>query len=233
MKASAVLKRPATASARKALERSPGPLRHIEEPLQDDLSPSELQIARPERHVNIMFVQNLHTGWAFGEHQGQDLHLFGASHEPDALTTFYHRYLFQECLIRELSRAERFGSQLTLVRCHLVKGTSPKLRKRVSLAFGRACDASLRRYDYAGRLSNNEFAVLLPEADRFGAQAVVQRITEALEQALSPCTGWALRVGMACFPFDGETVEALLTATAANEILYGGCSRQAELNVQA
>jgi GGDEF domain-containing protein len=188
---------------------------------------------RAERHINVMFVQNLHTDWAHGEAHGQDLRFLTNLRHADVLMTFCNSYRFQEYLTRELSRAERFGSPLTVVRCYLDKGTSPKLRTRISQAFDQACVSTLRGYDYASRLSSNEFALLLPEADRFGAEVVVQRITETVEKMLFPCASWALRVGIACFPFDGESVAALLTASTANEILYGGYARQAEFGVQA
>jgi hypothetical protein len=41
-----------------------------------------------------------------------------------------------------------------------------------------------------------------------------------------------IEVGIACFPFDPETSDALLTATAENELLYGGYAGLTELNDQ-
>ncbi|HJU03685.1 MAG TPA: diguanylate cyclase [Nitrospiraceae bacterium] len=226
MKSSAVLKRPGMPVMRDSRAESLSPIKTLTQPDEGHAK------AKTDRQVNIMFVHNLNLSGASGTLQDQRVPLLSGSRWADALGTFYNGCQFQASLAKELSRAERFNSPLTLVRCQVHKGTSGKLRKQVSLALAHACEASLRGYDYACRVARDEFALLLPEADRCGAHAVMQRIADAVEHALGSCTGWTLNVGIACFPFDGENSDALMAATGTNEILYGAYAHRTEINDQ-
>jgi diguanylate cyclase (GGDEF)-like protein/PAS domain S-box-containing protein len=75
-----------------------------------------------------------------------------------------------------------------------------------------------RSIDTAARCSGDEFAVILPETTAAAARLVASRIrsrlaTDSLEPPLSAS------VGVAVYPQDGETIEALLRA--ADRELYG------------
>jgi diguanylate cyclase (GGDEF)-like protein len=76
---------------------------------------------------------------------------------------------------------------------------------------------SCRAVDTAARFGGDEFALVLPEADRAAAERVVQRIEERLAQD-SELPRVAASLGVAVYPQDGETVEALLGA--ADRVLY-------------
>ena len=186
-------------------------LGHIKALVQQEPGHAKGKTARP---TNITFVHNLHLNSVGDIRPDLDVSLQAGPCWADALVDFYNRRQFQESLSRELSRAERFNSLFTLMRCRPDNGTSAKLREQVSIVFAQACEISLRGYDYVSRLANDEFFIILPEADRYGAQAIIQRMITIVDGALEPCTGWALKVGIACFPFDAETSDALLTATA-------------------
>jgi diguanylate cyclase (GGDEF)-like protein len=76
---------------------------------------------------------------------------------------------------------------------------------------------SCRAVDTAARFGGDEFALVLPEADATAAERVVQRIGERLAQD-SERPRLAASLGVAVYPQDGETVEALLGA--ADRVLY-------------
>ena len=76
---------------------------------------------------------------------------------------------------------------------------------------------SCRALDTAARFGGDEFALVLPEADAAAAERVVQRIGERLAQDRER-PRVAASLGVAVYPEDGETVEALLGA--ADRVLY-------------
>ena len=79
----------------------------------------------------------------------------------------------------------------------------------------------VRASDCVARFGGDEFVVILKDADRAGAQIVMNRLRYALEQAPLP-TAPELRVtvsvGVALFGEDGTTSEGLLSA--ADEAMY-------------
>src|SRR5690606_19598442 len=77
---------------------------------------------------------------------------------------------------------------------------------------GEILASQLRRGDFLARwFSGDEFLVVLPGADRFEAFRIGERLRVLVEETtkdwLFPIT---ISVGMASFPEDGNTLEALL-----------------------
>jgi diguanylate cyclase (GGDEF)-like protein len=74
-----------------------------------------------------------------------------------------------------------------------------------------------RDIDTAARHGGDEFALVLPEADREAGERVAQRITDGLrsDSEVPPIT---VSVGTAIYPEDGDTIERLLAA--ADHDLY-------------
>ena len=113
----------------------------------------------------------------------------------DRATGLYAYWYLELRADEELSRAARFSKKLALMSIwastpEAITATSEHLKER------------LRDYDLAGYLNNGHFVALLTETDAGGAAIVVQR----LRQALGP----SLLAGVALFPDDGTTFEALL-----------------------
>lgn len=74
----------------------------------------------------------------------------------------------------------------------------------------------LRQMDILTRYAGDEFVAIMPMASGSVAGAIAERVRKAVEnQQFSVRTGKTVRVGVsvgvACFPEDGETTEALLT----------------------
>jgi len=146
----------------------------------------------------------------------------------DDLTGLANRRRFVEALEGELSRAERFGSDLTVVIGDLDNFKSINDRfghefgNDVLRAVGVLLADSTRDIDVAARLGGEEFAVLLPQTDLVGGAVFAERLREGLA-ALRPATpdGTPLHVtasfGVAAYP-PIETVDHLLRI--ADSALY-------------
>ena len=85
-------------------------------------------------------------------------------------------------------------------------------------------ESATRGGDRVYRYGGDEFAVLLPDASRGGAGDVAERIRTAVRALRAPSNGpgASISVGIACFPDDGVTKDALVeTADAALYIAKG------------
>ena len=146
----------------------------------------------------------------------------------DGLTELANRREFEESLANEISRADRFGHTLALILADLDNF------KQVNDRFGhQAGDEVLRSFadilrdtvrdiDVAARYGGEEFAVLLPQTDIGGAEALAERLREAVEsRAMAEVQGVSVTVtasfGVSSFPEAG-TGPGLFAA--ADEALY-------------
>jgi diguanylate cyclase (GGDEF)-like protein len=145
----------------------------------------------------------------------------------DALTGVLNRGAFEERLRGELARARRYNRPLGLLTFD-VAGL-----KAVNDAHGHSAGdevlksvagvitASIRDHDLCGRMGGDEYAVVVTEQSRAGAERVLERIQAEVpkrREALGLRTDWGLSAGIAEFPNDGDTAEALLKA--ADRRLY-------------
>src|SRR5919204_668498 len=153
-----------------------------------------------------------------------------AEARTDAKTELYNARHFSLELAAELRRASRFRRPVSLLMADL------DLLREVNNSHGHlAGDAVLRGvadvlrrvlrdYDTAARFGGEEFTVLLPETDGERARVIAERIpagVEAHQFSLAPRPGTVnvtISVGVATFPDDGSTPEALLDA--ADTALY-------------
>jgi two-component system cell cycle response regulator len=104
----------------------------------------------------------------------------------DALTGLLNRRAFMGAAHRELARAERQGTPLSLVLFdvdHFKQINDQRghaTGDRVLEAVGRMLGATMRRYDVCARWGGEEFVALLPGTDRAGAETVAERTRAAV-----------------------------------------------------
>jgi diguanylate cyclase (GGDEF)-like protein len=158
----------------------------------------------------------------------------------DELTGLANRRSFLETLEIELRRAERFGSSLALLVADLddFKLVNDRFGHQagddVLRAFADVLRRRIREIDLAARLGGEEFAILLPETEASGAEALAEALRAAVAELLVPVGGpEVVRVtasfGVASFP---ETHGADELMTAADLALYGA-KRQGKNRVVA
>jgi diguanylate cyclase (GGDEF)-like protein len=146
--------------------------------------------------------------------QGQQLRLRGLA-ETDPLTRLTNHGSFHEALARELARAERGGTPLSLVVFDL--DDFKRLNDTHGHPYGDAVlrqagerlRASIRSSDTAGRVGGEEFAVLLPGTGDALAFEVAERIRTAIAQVEVDDGRLSCSAGVAVYPDDAGDPEAL------------------------
>jgi diguanylate cyclase (GGDEF)-like protein len=146
----------------------------------------------------------------------------------DPLTGLANRRRFIEALEAELSRAERFNTELAIVIADLddFKNVNDSFGHEVGndvlRAFAETISETLRDVDVAARLGGEEFAMLLPQTDLEGGLALAERIRAAFGgMSIETPDGRSVRVtssfGVAANP-PTTTADGLLRA--ADGALY-------------
>lgn len=147
----------------------------------------------------------------------------------DPLTGLKNRRVFEN-LIAEVNRAKRFSHPLALV--YIDADGLKQMNDTYGHAGGdellraiaRAIQVTCRQIDMAGRIGGDEFAVILPETDRTGAEHFVDRLLCALtaERVTDVTSGAeiapAASVGFAILGVDAYETEDL--KCAADQSLY-------------
>lgn len=141
----------------------------------------------------------------------------------DGLTGISNRRAFDSVLEREVARASRNGSSVSLVMLDIDRfkrlndthghQTGDDVLRTVAAGLAKAC----REYDTAARYGGDEFAMILPNCSPEEALAAAERLRLAVPEANS-----MLRVtvsgGTATFPMNGS--DAVSLVAAADEALY-------------
>ena len=108
----------------------------------------------------------------------------------DRLTKVYNRWGFYELAEKEIERAKRYATPLSIITFDLDHF------KMVNDTYGHAigdlvlektaerCRNKLRATDIFGRMGGEEFAILMPEADKSGARIVAERIRQAVSEPI-------------------------------------------------
>jgi len=141
----------------------------------------------------------------------------------DELTQLANRRHFLATLSTETSRADRFGSPLTLVLADLddFKRVNDRFGHQtgdlVLREFARILREEVREIDLPVRLGGEEFAVLLPETDLKGGVLLADRLRRSLEGlSVAAPEGAAVRVtasfGVASYPSSASVEELLVEA---------------------
>jgi len=152
-------------------------------------------------------------------------------HTPDIdpLTDLYTRRLLNRYFAQELDRCKRHGDTMALAYLALpgwqevaaLYGST--VWEDIVVCFACACKVTLRGYDYGTRMSEHEFAVLLPQTETPGAQIVIRRIAEQFDEAvkrLMPDLRVTLEFGTATFPFDGEALSRLFEVATGHRMCF-------------
>ncbi len=141
----------------------------------------------------------------------------------DTLTGLANRRLFEEALEREVGRADREGSPLSLVVMDLdhfksVNDTyGHQTGDEVLRQVGAALTATCRAMDLPARYGGEEFVVLLPDCPSHAALEVADRLRRAIREQVTalPVT---LSAGVATLPDNAADADRLVAA--ADSALY-------------
>ncbi len=131
----------------------------------------------------------------------------------DPLTGLKNRRMFEEYLGREINRSRRYGTSFALLildlrRFKLANDTyGHPTGDEILRSVARASVETIRASDISCRIGGDEFAILLPQAERLSAEALAERIArkfEAYARPLAPDTPVGIDYGIAIFPEDGQ-----------------------------
>ena len=106
----------------------------------------------------------------------------------DGLTEIYNHRYFQDFLNREINRAIRRETVLSLVLADIDNfkkfndSHGHQAGDYVLHEFSALCGGMIREYDLLARYGGEEFVFVLPETDQAAAQIVAEKIRSALEQ---------------------------------------------------
>ena len=145
----------------------------------------------------------------------------------DSLTGLNNRRMFEEYLVQEIDRSTRYGSAFALLSFDLRSFKSVNdiyghaAGDEILRCLARASIENLRGSDIPCRVGGDEFAVILPQADRPGAEVLAGRIASKFEESarsLAPGVPVGVDYGIAIFPEDGKNTTSLIAA--ADRRLY-------------
>lgn len=173
--------------------------------------------------------ENLERAVAERTHELQEVNLrLERLAVTDGLTGVYNHRRFQEQLAAEVLRSQRTARHVSVLMIDV------DLFKRVNDSMGHPAgdellrrlaaviQGTLRQTDMLARYGGEEFAVILPETPKAEAAAAAERARVAVEEQLNQSGRWTQRVtvsvGVATWPENGKTPEALLVA--ADQALY-------------
>ena len=145
----------------------------------------------------------------------------------DPVTWVYNRRYIGEAIEAELVRCGRYGRPLSVVVIDLDdfgqfnaqygQTMGDRLLRSAAVSLAEAISAP----ELVARLTNDEFAVLLPETNRAGAVSVTTRLLASMSQVSvfgndgSP-EPLKASVAIVCFPEDGTSAKDLLESAAAD-----------------
>ena len=146
----------------------------------------------------------------------------------DELTSLYNRRQFMQRCTEEIARGQRWERPLSLAMLDL--DHFKLLNDRHGHAFGdevlrtfaSCCQGSVRIEDVCGRLGGEEFAILLPDTDRYTATQIMERVRQAVAalQLENPQGGepvhFTVSIGISeLYPGDATATPMMARADAA------------------
>ena len=142
----------------------------------------------------------------------------------DDTASCYNRRYFEEFILEELSRANRFKTPMSLIFFDMdnLKDVNTRLGhaagSRTLLEVSERVRGKIRKFDKLFRFGGDEFCIVLPETEWHGATEVAERVREAIcsrsfltamrgSQGAQPMTA---SFGIASFPLHARTKEELV-----------------------
>ena len=156
--------------------------------------------------------------------RGSATHVFADAPIVDRVTALFNGVYFDKRLHEEVARGRRYGREFALALIavgHLSDITAAHAHAPADLAleeFSRILEGTLRSADPIARVGGHVFGVLLPETVGAGALDAAEKVRAKVENSLFlPANGGAparltVSIGVACYPADGTTSEALTRA---------------------
>ncbi len=145
--------------------------------------------------------------------------------DTDPLTELLNRRGFNKQLELELERAERSGTEVSLISGDLDHFKQINDRHghqagdEVLAEVAEVLRRQTRRIDCVARVGGEEFALLVPSTDSRGAFVLAERLRYRVREALGDrYPGLTISFGIAAYPSDAQTIERLLRC--ADESLY-------------
>lgn len=158
--------------------------------------------------------------------------------DRDELTLLLNRGGFDRELRRHAARVERYGTDggvllvdvdgMTEINAALGRGGGDDILRRL----GAALEQRVRRSDFAARLGEDEFAVLVPHGDGDGLMVLAEELLVALERAQAEAAGRigapvTVSIGVAVFGAGATEADTVLrrALTAKDAALRAGGGR--------
>ncbi len=146
----------------------------------------------------------------------------------DALTGLYNRRLLMENMVHEVQRSSRTDQPFSVLLMDIDEFKAfndtygHQAGDQALVMVAQIIRESVRVMDSVARYGGEEFVVVLPETDLIGAADTAERIRSAIESRKLSLgkedVGVTISIGVAQFPEDGETVEAVIAS--ADQVLY-------------
>jgi diguanylate cyclase (GGDEF)-like protein len=147
----------------------------------------------------------------------------------DGLTDLYDHHTFLTLLDKELERAKRYAEGVSLLLLDLddFKQVNDDFGHQkgdeVLVQVATVVRQTIRSMDIAGRYGGEEFAIIIPEADKAPAFHSAERLCRTVEDRFRDNVKLTVSVGVASFPDDAHTVADLVKA--ADKALYAAKAR--------
>ncbi len=147
----------------------------------------------------------------------------------DSLTGLPNRGYFFELAERELSRVGRYGGAISLLMLDIDRfkdvndSHGHKAGDLILINLARTCQSTLRDIDVVGRLSGEEFAILLPETDNKKAFEIAERLRASIANSTTTLADGHVISITASFGVttrDGAPVDMDTLIQKADEALY-------------
>ena len=141
--------------------------------------------------------------------------------KTDALTSLWNHGTFQQLLSDELSRAKRYGKDLSLALLdldnfkHYNDTAGHQAGDRLLVGVAQALRDVARATDHVARYGGEEFAMIFPETPQQEAFQACERIRTALPAKTATgaeSAGSTISIGIATFPQDATTQDTLIYA---------------------